>query len=310
MNTIEQAAHRLAQLRSAGVDPKVDAAMTPEIARRELDRDPAAPRSDADREFAAPIFKVDGETGRANEAFASPQVNIDLERLSAMGYISPHAPSSRRAEEFRMVKRPLLNNARGNSAAPVINANRIMVTSALPREGKTFIAINLAISIALERDTTVLLIDADATRPAVLERLALPPAKGLLDVLSEPDLDVQTVVLRTNVERLSILPAGTLHQQATELLASKRMSALVDKLAARFPNRVLLFDAPPLLGSTESRVLAAHMGQIVLVIEADSTPHRQVNDALVTLESCPVVMTLLNKASSSEAGSYYGSRTD
>lgn len=209
-----------------------------------------------------------------------------------------------------MVKRPLLNNARGNSAAPVINANRIMVTSALPREGKTFVAINLAISIALERDTTVLLIDADATRPAVLERLALSPAKGLLDVLSEPDLDVQTVMLRTNVERLSILPAGTLHPQATELLASKRMSALVDKLAARFPNRVLLFDAPPLLGSTESRVLAAHMGQIILVIEADGTPHRQVNDALVTLESCPVVMTLLNKASSSEAGSYYGSRSN
>jgi receptor protein-tyrosine kinase len=293
LNTIEQAAQRLAQLRSAGVDPKVDAAMTPVIARRELNRDLGAPRSDANREFAAP---------------ASPQVNIDLERLSAMGYISPHAPSSRRAEEFRMVKRPLLNNARGNSAAPVLNANRIMVTSALPREGKTFIAINLAISIALERDTTVLLIDADATRPAVLERLALPPAKGLLDALSEPDLDVQTVVLRTNVERLSILPAGTLHQQATELLASERMRALVDQLAAWFPNRILLFDAPPLLGSTESRVLAAHMGQVVLVVEADRTPHHQVNDALATLESCPVVMTLLNKASSSEAGSYYGSR--
>ena len=160
----------------------------------------------------------------------------------------------------------------------------------------------------MERDTTVLLIDADVTRPAVLERLALPPSKGLLDVLVEPGLDVQTVLLRTNVERLSILPAGTLQEQATELLASKGMSVLVDKLASRFPNRILLFDAPPLLGSTESRVLAAHMGQVVLVVEADRTPQRQVLDALATLESCPVVMTLLNKASSSEAGSYYGSR--
>ncbi len=110
-----------------------------------------------------------------------------------------------------------------------------MVTSSLPREGKTFVSINLALSIALERDTTVLLIDADATRPMVLERLALPPAKGLLDVLSDPSLDVQTFVLRTNVERLSILPAGTLNEQATEMLASKRMSSLVDKLVAQRP---------------------------------------------------------------------------
>lgn len=237
-------------------------------------------------------------------------MDIDLERLLKMGYVTPQAPSSRRAEEFRMIKRPLLTNARGNSAAPVKHANRIMVTSTLPREGKTFVSINLAMSIAIERDTTVLLIDADATRPAILERLGLPPARGLLDVLSEPGLDVQTVLLRTNVERLSILPAGTLQEQATELLASRSMAALVDQLALRFPSRILVFDGPPLLGSTESRVLAAHMGQIVLVIEADRTPQQSVADALLTLESCPVVMTMLNKASSSEAGSYYGSRTN
>ncbi|MGH6612352.1 MAG: AAA family ATPase, partial [Burkholderiaceae bacterium] len=186
--------------------------------------------------------------------------------------------------------------------------NRVMVTSALPREGKTFVAVNLALSMAMERDTTVLLVDADATRPAVLERLGLPPLKGMLDVLSEPNMDVETVLLRTNVEGLSILPAGTLHAQATEMLASRRMNALVNKLSSRFPNRILLFDAPPLLGSTESRVLAAHMGQIVLVIEADRTPQKTVLEALETIEECPVVMTLLNKASSSEAGSYYGSR--
>ena len=304
LNTIEQAARRLAQLRSAGVDASADLVAAP----REINGELVAPRSGAVHAFNAPILKGSDEAARPDQAFASPQVEINLDRLSAMGYISPLAPSSRRAEEFRMVKRPLLNNARGNSAAPVVNANRIMVTSALPREGKTFVSINLALSIALERDTTVLLIDADATLPAVLERLALLPARGLLDVLSEPDLDVQSVLLRTNVERLSILPAGTLQDNATELLASKRMSTLLEKLEARFPNRVLVFDAPPLLGSTESRVLASHMGQIVLVIEADRTPQRPVNDALAALESCPVVMTLLNKASSSEAGSYYGSR--
>ena len=308
MNTIEQAASRLAQLRSAGVDAAQDAAPESATSDSAVDVAPVVQRTEARRGFASIISKDAAQIGESNKSFPSPQVTIDLERLSAIGYVSPHAPSSRRAEEFRMIKRPLLNNVRGNSAPPVLSANRIMVTSSLPREGKTFVSINLALSMALERDTTVLLIDADATRPMVLERLALPPAKGLLDVLSDPSLDVQTFVHRTNVERLSILPAGTLNEQATEMLASKRMSSLVDKLVARDPNRILVFDAPPLLGSTESRVLAAHMGQVVLVIEADRTPQGHVSDALVTLDNCPVVMTLLNKSSTSEAGSYYGSR--
>ena len=306
MNTIEQAARRLAQLRNAGVDAATGTGVKPAIPMLEIDGASDLLRNDEERDPFGRLWELDD----SQKAVASPQVEIDLERLSTMGYVSPQAPSSRRAEEFRMVKRPLLTNARGNSAAPVLHASRVMVTSALPGEGKTFVAINLALSIAMERDFTVLLIDADATRPAVMERLGLPPAKGLLDLLCEPDLDIQRVLLRTNVERLSILPAGTLQQHATELLASQRMNMLVDKLAARFPNRILLFDAPPLLGSTESRVLAAHVGQIVLVIAADRTPQSSVVDALTTLESCPVVMTLLNKASSSEAGSYYGSRSN
>ena len=308
MNTIEQAARRLAQLRSAGISSPSETVIEPAIPTLAIEDAEVLLGPTAERKPELRVRRADDGAGRRDER-ASPQVEIDLERLSKMGYVSPQAPSSRRAEEFRMVKRPLLINARGNAAAPMLHANRIMVTSSLPQEGKTFVSINLALSIAMERDTTVLLIDADATRPAVLERLGLPPAKGLLDVLSESDLDVQSLVLRTNVERLSILPAGTAQEQATELLASKKMNVLVDKLASRFPNRILVFDAPPLLGSTESRVLATHMGQIVVVIEADRTPHRSVVDALTTLESCPVVMTLLNKASTSEAGSYYGSRS-
>ncbi len=308
MNTIEQAARRLAQLRSAGVDAPLEDAVKPVSPTPEIQRGPMSIRTAVEREPFKRAAASDGGTA-AHRALASPLVEIDLQRLAEMGYVTPQAPASQRAEEFRMVKRPLLTNARGNSAAPVLHASRIMVTSALPREGKTFVSINLALSIAMERDTTVLLIDADATRPAVLERLGLPPSRGLLDALSDPTVDVQSLLLRTNVERLSILPAGTLQQQATELLASESMSMLVEQLAAPFSDRILVFDAPPLLGSTESRVLAALMGQVVLVIEADRTPQGQVMDALTTLESCPVVMTLLNKASSSEAGSYYGSRS-
>ena len=270
MNTIEQAARRLAQLRSAGVAAPLGTGVEPSIPVLEIDGASIVKRNDGELDPSRRLWEGDG----SQQAFASPQVTIDLERLASMGYVSPLAPSSRRAEEFRMVKRPLLTNARGNSAAPVAHANRVMVTSAQPGEGKTFVSINMALSIAMERDFTVLLIDADATRPAVLERLGLPSSKGLLDLLSEPDLDLRSVLLQTNIERLSILPAGTLQEHATELLASRGMTTLVDILASRFPNRILLFDAPPLLGSTESRVLAAHMGQIVLVVAADSRATR------------------------------------
>jgi len=167
-------------------------------------------------------------------------------------------------------------------------------------------AINLAISIAMELDTTVLLVDADVARPAIPDRLGLSHDKGLLDLLTRKDLDVADVMLRTNVDRLSILPAGTPHSRATELLASETMTLLLEEMANRYPDRILIFDAPPLLSSTESRVLATHMGQIVLVVEAERTPQASVKQALATVEQCPVVMTVLNKIERSQSGSYYG----
>jgi receptor protein-tyrosine kinase len=113
-------------------------------------------------------------------------------------------------------------------------------------------------------------------------------------------------MLKTNVERLTILPAGSPHDRATELLASDAMTRLVEELATRYPERILIFDAPPLLPSTESRVLATHMGQVVLVVEAEKTPQSTVTQALAAIETCPLVMTLLNKVARSEVGSYYG----
>jgi receptor protein-tyrosine kinase len=158
----------------------------------------------------------------------------------------------------------------------------------------------------MELDTTVLLVDADVARPAIPERLGLAQGKGLLDLLTGKEIDVADVMLRTNIERLSILPAGTSHSRATELLASDSMARLVEEMAGRYPDRILVFDAPPLISSTESRVLATHMGQIVLVVEADRTPQASVKQALATVEQCPVVMTLLNKIERSESASYYG----
>ncbi|HQR71472.1 MAG TPA: AAA family ATPase [Burkholderiaceae bacterium] len=245
---------------------------------------------------AAPAFEESG-----------PNVAIDLARLSANGYVTPHAPRSRLAEEFRVVKRPLLTNARGKSAAAVLNANRIMITSATPGEGKTYVSVNLAISLAMELDTQVLLVDADTTRPAVLERLGLAPARGLLDLLVDRSLPPESLVLSTNVERLSILPSGTPQEHATELISSEGMGRLVQQLCAEDPRRIVLFDSPPLLGASESRVLAAHMGQVIVVVAADDTPQGTLAEALATVENCPVVMTLLNRVTQGERGHYYGS---
>jgi len=303
---IEQAAKRLEELRRAGIDVPVAEAADAGTVSGQPAAGPAVPRhtmrgvADAQAPLHDPAAVPEEPSRR------SRRVEIDLSRLAAAGYVTPTSPRSRLADEMRVIKRPLISNAQGRSAAPVQAANLVMVTSAMPGEGKTFMAINLAISIAMELDTTVLLVDADVARPATPERLGVPVEKGLLDLLTRKDLDIADVMLRTNIERLSYLPAGTPHSRATELLASEGMALLVQELASRYHDRILVFDAPPLLSSTESRVLATHMGQIVLVVEAERTPQASVKQALGTVEQCPVVMTVLNKIERSETGSYYG----
>lgn len=242
---------------------------------------------------------------RGPTARRSREVEIDFDRLLARGLLTPNTAQSRLANELRVIKRPLINNCVGKSATEVNNARLIMVTSALPGEGKSFISMNLALSIAMERDSTVLLLEGDPTRPALAEMLGIPPARGLMDLLVDPKLDVSDVMIRTNLGRLSFIPAGTRHEHATELLASTVMEGLVQQLYERYPDRILIFDSPPLLAAPEPRVLAQHMGQIVYVVEADQTAQNTVQEAIATIESCPVVMAVLNKASFREEGYYY-----
>ncbi len=267
---------------------------------------------------AAPVHADDAAGARSSSAVpaASPApapnptvsrtVNIDLARLAHLGMVTPERPRSVIAEEYRVIKRPLLRNAIGAGAAEIRNGNLIMVTSALPGEGKSFNAINLAISIAMELDYTVLLVDADVSRPSILSRLGLPPERGLMDVLAGDVSDLGDVLLRTNIEKLAILPAGMPHQRATELLASESMNRLLEQIAKRYPDRIVVFDSPPLLVTTEARVLASHMGQVVIVVEAERTTHGAVRQALATIESCPVKLMLLNKTRERGTAAYYG----
>ena len=288
---IEQAARRLEQLRQAGVD-------MPATPVRPAQPVELTPPSAATPKPSAPVLP-------------SRRVDLDLDALTVAGIVNPNSPRSEIADQYRVIKRPLIKNAMGKGASIIANGNLIMVTSALPGEGKTFTSINLAMSIATELDNTVMLVDADVARPSVMRMLGLPDGPGLLDMVLDDTLDMSSVLLKTNVEKLTILPSGTPHPRATELLASDAMVRLLEDMAARYPDRIIVFDSPPLLITTESRVLATHMGQIVLVVNAGKTLQSEVKQAVSTIESCPVKLLLLNRASSLFKGGYgynYGYR--
>jgi receptor protein-tyrosine kinase len=224
------------------------------------------------------------------------KVDLDLVRMREAGMVTAASGRTSLLEDFRVIKRPLLKRAFSETSSPERPNNLIMVTSSLPGEGKTYCAINLAMSIAMELDHTVLLVDADVARPSVLRTLGLPAQRGLMDILLDDKLDLADVMLRTNVDTLSILPAGTSTPRATELLASSTMSNLVTEIAHRYPDRVIIFDSPPLLLTSESRVLAGHMGQIVVVVEAQTTTQHAVKESLRQLEGCSNVNLIYNKA--------------
>jgi receptor protein-tyrosine kinase len=231
--------------------------------------------------------------------------SINLARLHRMGVVAPDAEKSQVAEEFRIIKRPLIANAFGQGAAQVKNGNLIMVTSSVPGEGKSFCAINLAISMAMEMDRTVLLVDADVAKPRIPEYLGIHADKGLLDVLQDPSLKLSDVLVKTDIAKLSVLPAGRTYRRATELLASSAMTRLVEDIGNRYPDRIILFDSPPLLATSEASVLATHMGQIVVVVEAEKTSQDAVREALSHIESCEVVGMLLNKTTPTPGADYY-----
>jgi exopolysaccharide/PEP-CTERM locus tyrosine autokinase len=236
------------------------------------------------------------------------QVSINLEQLHRLGMVTPEGERTPVSEEFRIIKRPLIKAAfnRGFDGSKR-HANLIMVTSSLPGEGKTFCAINLAMSIAMEMDHTVLLVDADVARPSIPRYLGIDAQEGLMDVLTNDKLDLSDVMLRTNVDTLRLLPAGQSHRNATELLASLSMSNLLDEIAKRYPDRIVIFDSPPLLLTSEARALAAQMGQIVMVVEAETTTQHAVKDALRLLGSDDNVSLIYNKAHAFGGNNYgYG----
>lgn len=287
MSLIEQAVKRLDELRRAGFGADVPEGI-----------DAPEPLGAGQ---PAPVARQVEPSAR------SASFPIDIRRLAAMGMVSPEDTRSRIAEEFRVIKRPLLANANPVGGSGVARANLIMITSSLPGEGKSFSAFNLAMSIAMEMDRSVLLVDADVVRPSLPTLLGLRRSPGLLDLLSDPSVRFSDVHMHTGVDKLSFIPSGNAHPRAAEMLASNAMTSLVAEIATRYADRIIIFDSPPLLVTTESRVLATQMGQIVFVVRAERTLQRDVTQALATIESCPIKLLLLNGAPQTPDGSYsYG----
>ena len=241
-----------------------------------------------------------------NTFSTSNRVKLDLAKMRQYGIVTPDQGRTQIAEQFRVIKRPLLTNAFNKGPGMIRNGNLIMVTSALAGEGKSFCTVNLAMSIAMEMDRTVLLVDADVARPSVPKILGVGTERGLLDILVDENLSLPDVLMKTDIEKLTLLTAGRRHSHSTELLASRNMGELLKELAERYADRVVIFDSPPLLLTSEAHVLASQMGQIVLVVEAETTSQQAVRETLRQIESCDVVNLIYNKARTFSGGEYYG----
>lgn len=235
-------------------------------------------------------------------------VKIDREALRNMQLLPPVAWERQVASQYQHIKRPLVAGAVGRGGPKIPDGHLIMIASALPGEGKTFTSINLSLSLALEKDIELLLVDADVAKPHVSRIFGVDRERGLLDLLTDVNLHPDSVILRTDVPGLSILPAGHMMETATELLASERMNEVVAQLAGTDGRRIVLFDSPPLLLSTESRALLPHVGHVVLIAKAESTPQKAVMEAVAAIEAAgerPISL-ILNQSATRLSDGYYG----
>jgi protein-tyrosine kinase len=235
-------------------------------------------------------------------------VKVDRDAMRAAGLLPPREQEREIADQYRAIKRPLLEAAFSGEQPQGPPQKLIMVASALPGDGKTFTGVNLALSMALEKDRTVLLVDGDLVKPHISRLFGVENEPGLLDVLKDPQKDVESVILPTDIPGLSVLPAGSQSETATELLASDRMGQIVQQLSQLTSRGIVLFDSLPLLITSEARVLITLMGQIVLVVRAAVTPQQAVKDAVELIGDRKTWLVLNQAEVHGAMGYYYGSQ--
>lgn len=245
---------------------------------------------------------------RNQPAYDGPRVIVDRDKLREAGFVVPDGPVTGISEEFRIIKRQLLMAAKGtNKQAALPHGERILICSAHPNEGKTFCALNLALSIAAEKDNEVLLVDADFAKPSILSSLGLEGSKGLMDALADPQLPVEQCIIHTDIAGLAILPAGEQTNADTEYLASSRTQHVLNQLTQHNPSRIVIFDSPPALSASPASVLATHVGQVVMIVKADETTETALRDALSLMAGCDNIQLLLNGTKFSPTGRSFGS---
>lgn len=276
------------------VVPDLPPAPTPKVAAA-----PAPAPAPAPVAVAEPVVTAEPPV----RPFTGERHAIDRAHLREQCLIEPESGVTGLLEEFRIVKRQLLRTAADEH---IEYARRILVASAHPGEGKTFCAVNLALSMAAEKDTEVLLVDADFAKPSVLSTLGLPGGKGLMDALADPAIAVEDCVIGTDIAGLYVLPAGNATGSDTEYLASARTEDVLARLTADAPNRVVIFDSPPVLAASPASVLANHVGQTVMVVRADVTGEAALRDAVGLLSACEDIKLLLNGTRFSTTGRRFG----
>jgi len=255
------------------------------------------------------VAKLIDRAPKAETHVASDKcLHVDREALRSAGLIAPECHEQLLADQYRDIKRPLIAHAFGKRAARIDEGNLIMVTSALSGEGKTFTSINLALSMALERDYSILLVDADVAKPHTSEMFGARDQMGLLDLLEHPETPLMSLILPTDVNGLSILPAGRPRQLATELLASSVMEDVISTLARLREGQIVIFDSPPLLQTSEAKVLSSLAGQVVIVVLAEKTGQNEVATALELIDEDKAVNLVLNQARVGFGTYQYGHR--
>jgi protein-tyrosine kinase len=230
---------------------------------------------------------------------------IDRAALAEAGCIVPEAQVSGLAEEFRLIKHQLLA-AIEQSTQPEERRRAVMICSAQPKSGKTFCAVNLALSLASEREVEVLLVEGDFIKPDALAMLGIAPGPGFVDALADPRLDPETLVIRTDVPGLSVLPAGAKANNVPELLASERSREVLAKLVAGDQRRIILFDSPPALMASHATVLAGLVGRALVVVRADQTTEADLRETLGLLSGCDHLSLVLNGAGLAVTGRKFG----
>jgi protein-tyrosine kinase len=273
------------------------------IARMRNQANAGKPKTaDAGLKSAAPTPVVDQVY---EPAMAAKWITLNTATLRAGGYLPEEGKDRQFAEHYRRIKRPLIDKALSGATA-VGDPRVIMITSALPGDGKTFTSVNLALSMALERDISVLLVDCDVAKRHISQIVGLKGDMGLLDSLVDESIEIESLVVQTNLRGLSILPAGNRAEATAELLSSNRMRQIITMLCARDPRRILLLDSPPLLVTNEGRTLIKVAGQIVLVVRAGHTPRHAVQEAVALFDSQQAGGLILNQVAVGSGEGYYG----